>query len=125
MNVSTQAHNTAVLGDCGRLKITSHTKVKALKFWLRLINMPSSRYAKMAYERELGDLQMGKSNCASTVRDTLRQTGFYYVWLNQGVESEGSFISEFAQRVNDNYRQEWFVQISTTLSYYKLIQNQV
>ena len=53
----------------------------------------------------------GKQCWATEVRERLCETGFYCVWLQQGVGDVISFLYVFKQRLLDMFTQEWTADI--------------
>ena len=49
----------------------------------------------------------GKQCCTMEVQKLLCKTGFYFVWLQQGVGDVKSFLYVFKQRLLDMFTQEW------------------
>ena len=43
------ACNVAVMEECGRLPVYIDSKVRGLNYWMKLIEMPNTRYAKKCY----------------------------------------------------------------------------
>ena len=79
--------------------------------------METNRIPNQAY-RLLQNLDaQGKVNWVSKVRITLENTGFNFVWLNQGVGHEKRFLIEFKQRAIDIVKQEWFSGIRDSNRY--------
>ena len=113
LGVTRRAPGPAVLGDCGRHSIFSHTVMKYIKFWLKIIRLPNHRYTKKCYIM-LRDLDSkGKKTWATNVRSILQSYGFGYVWLNQEVANESYFVKFFKQRVLDIDSQNWESKIYT------------
>ena len=50
------SHNSAVLGECGRLPLCVVYMKKCIKFWLKLLHMPEERYPRASYNmlKEIG-----------------------------------------------------------------------
>ena len=95
------------MGDCGRYPmIISFTK-SCIKYWLRSLHLPGSRYVRKCYEMLRMLDTSGKINWVTKVRQTLYKNGFGYIWENQGVRNEDLFLSEFTQRMKDQYLQTW------------------
>ena len=44
---------------------------------------------------------------ASDIKNILGRSGFYFVWLNQGVENVKTFLAAFGQRLVDIVIQKW------------------
>ena len=45
------------------------------------------------------------------IREILCKTGFYFVWLQQGVGDVKSFLCVFKRRLSDMFTQEWTADI--------------
>ena len=53
----------------------------------------------------------GKNCWVTGIRENLCKTGFYFVWLQQGVGDVKSFLCIFKQRLLDMFTQEWTADI--------------
>ena len=75
----------------------------------------------------LSDLEQypTEKSWAKSVKTLLENSGFYNVWLNQGVENEDVFLPIFKQRLKDNYLQLWNSELdmSTRARTYRLFCN--
>lgn len=49
LGLPTHTSNLATLGDCGRFPIHVHCAKKCIKYWLKILNMPNTRYVKCCY----------------------------------------------------------------------------
>lgn len=49
INVPLKTCNLGVLGDCGRYPLYIETSKRALKYWIKILRMPSDRYVKKCY----------------------------------------------------------------------------
>ena len=112
LGVGKAACNEAVLGEVGRLPMFVQYHKKCIKYWLKLIEMSTTRCPFACYKmlKELDD--NGRHTWASNVRILLSRYGFGHVWLNQGVGDSIRFIKEFYQRICDCATQEWNTQKS-------------
>ena len=52
-----------------------------------------------------------KKRCASDITNILCRSGFYFVWLNQGVEDVKTYLAVFRQRLVNIFIQEWLSTI--------------
>ena len=55
-----------------------------------------------------------EKNWMSELRKILFENGFGYVWNNQGVLNEKSFLTIFERRLKDVYIQNWYETISNS-----------
>ena len=85
---------------------------KCIKYWLKLIEMSTTRYPFACYKMLKESDDNGRHNWASNVRILLSRYGLGHVWLNQGVGDPVIFIKEFYQRICDCAIQEWNTQKS-------------
>ena len=69
--------------------------------------MEQSRLPNQAYRMLVTLDENGKQFWATEVRELLCKTGFYFVWLQQGVGDVKSFLYVFKQRLLDMFTQEW------------------
>ena len=101
MCVGLRACNAAVLGDCGRFPIWIESAKRCIKYWIKILSMPDTRYVKKCYSmlKLLDDY--GQTNWATNVKQLLFSSGFGYVWLNQHVPQPNRFISALVQRLRN------------------------
>ena len=107
LGLDTRTPNHMVYGDLGRFPLYINACVKAIRYWLKLTKMDSSRLPKQAYIMLQNSNIRGKSNWARTVKDLLQKLGFGYVWINGGVNSAKYFANQINQRLRDWFIQEW------------------
>ena len=76
---------------------------------------------KSAYNMLYNLCECGKKNWVSMVKDILFRYGFGVAYINQGNGDVDKFMSEFTQRVKDNFLQEWNnnIQSLPKLDYYR------
>ena len=56
--------------------------------------------------------KQNRSYLATEVKNLLFRNGFGYAWIHQEVGNEVEFLKSFVQRINDIYRQKWFLDIN-------------
>ncbi|WP_295539720.1 hypothetical protein, partial [Thiolapillus sp.] len=77
-----------------------------LSLSLKITRLPNQAY------RMLISLDENGKNCWVTgIREVLCKTGFYFVWLQQGVGDVKSFLCVFKRRLLDMFTQEWTADI--------------
>ena len=111
LNVPLKVSNKLVYGEVGRYPLYVNSSVRCIKYWLKLISLDFSRLPKQAYIMLKNLDERGKTCWVTHVKNTLFSLGFGFVWLQQGVGCEKSFISIFKQRMSDIYMQEWYGSI--------------
>ena len=62
---------------------------------------------KSAYNMLYNLCESGKKDLVSMIKDILFRYGFGVTFVNKGVENFNKFMSQFRQRVKDNFLQEW------------------
>ena len=73
--------------------------------------MEQSRSPNQAYRMLVNLDENGKQCWATETRELVCKTGFYFVWLQQGVGGVKSFLCVFKQRLLDTFTQEWTADI--------------
>lgn len=107
LNVPLKVSNKLVYGEVGRYPLYINSAVRCIKYWLKLLKLDISRIPRQAYVMLKNLDEQGKTCWATYVKNTLFSLGFGYVWLQQGVGCENTFVSLFKQRMFDMYLQEW------------------
>jgi hypothetical protein len=107
LGVPIKTPNKMVYGELGRYPLYINSAIRSLKYWFRLLQMESNRLPKQAYSMMYVLDQNGKRCWASEIRELLSKMGFYYVWVNQGVNNIDVFLEEFKQRLIGQFAQEW------------------
>ena len=77
----------------------------------RLLQMEHTRLPNQAYRMLTGLDENGKNCWVTGIREVLCKTGFYFVWLQQGVGDFKSFLCVFKRRLLDIFTQEWTADI--------------
>jgi hypothetical protein len=112
LGVPSHTPNIAVLGETGRLPMYVLYFKKCVKFWLKILSMPSYRYPRASYGMLLSLDNLGRQTWATSVKNLLYKYGFQHVWDQQGVGNEAVFLREFVNRVSQSYMEEWEFDMS-------------
>ena len=74
-----------VLGECGRLPLCTTYYISCIRYWCKLLTMPSHRYPKQCYIilKSLDDA--GKNCWATKIKSLLYKYGFGFIWISQDV----------------------------------------
>ena len=107
LNIGMDACNLSVLGDTGRYPVQIMASKRVIKYWIRILKLPKSRFVKLCYNMLLHYDKLGYSNWVTLVRTNLYSNGFGHVWEQQHIENEKLFIYKYNQRLRDQYMQEW------------------
>ena len=106
LGMPSRTPNKMVYGELGRYPLFIAPHVRCIKYWFRLLYMEQSRLPNQAYRMLVNLDENGKQCWATEVRELLCKTGFYFVWLQQGVGDVKSFLYVFKQRLLDMFTQE-------------------
>ena len=117
LSVPLHASNKMAYGETGRYPLKIRTIIKSIKYWLKLIKLPSSRLCKQAYEMLLRQHERGNKNWVDQVKNVLTQNGFGLVWITQEVGNDNVFISEFKDRLICSYKQNWHAALEENSKY--------
>jgi hypothetical protein len=125
LSVSQKTPNTLIYGELGRYPLHINAQIKAIKYWLRLVEMADDRIPKAAYNKlkELNDKD--KDTWVGGIKSCLCRNGFGNVWMFQEVGNKNAFLRVFKQRLIDCFAQNWQDKIhnSQRLSKYGEIKN--
>ena len=73
--------------------------------------MEHTRLPYLAYRMLISLDENGKNCWVTGIREVLCKTGFYFVWLQQGVGDVKSFLCVFKRTLLDMFTQEWTANI--------------
>ena len=109
LRIPKRSPNIFARGELGRYSVFTNRCLKLVKYWLRILNMDENRYPKICYKLQCKWLKHNsRTDCwARHVKELLEGNGFGYVWYNQDVNDERSFISAFKERLLDIDIQCW------------------
>ena len=68
LNISTHCSNAKLYAETNRYPLQITFKIKCIKYWLRLINLPNTRICKQAYDSLLLLSENGSENWVSRVK---------------------------------------------------------
>ena len=107
LNVPENSCNDAIMGDLGRFPLYITTAKRCIKYWLRIVKLPSDRYVRLCYEMLKYFDEMGHVNWVTYLRTNLFSNGFGYIWQTQTVNNEPLFINRYLQCLKDQCIQTW------------------
>ncbi|MEW8544974.1 MAG: reverse transcriptase family protein, partial [Candidatus Thiodiazotropha sp.] len=110
-----------VLGECGRYSMAVFYMTQCIKYWIKLVQMPTHRYPHQCYKMLRSLDEAGRTTWASHIRSLLFEHGFGYVWVANTVGDANRFIKIFKQRIKDISVQNWKSRIeeSPKANHYK------
>jgi hypothetical protein len=80
---------------------------RAICYWLKLLTLQKHRYVYKCYNMLKSLDSVGHTYWVTHLRKNLMSNGFSYVWNAQYVVNEKSFLSEYVQKLKDQYIQIW------------------
>ena len=125
--VKTSTPNSFVYGELGVYPLTLERNYRILKYWFKILRSNDTSFLKKMYNDMLlfDVLHPDKVTWVTLFKNMLYRHGFGYVWMNQSVVCEHSFLIEFKQRMYDIHLQEWETELNMTSNFriYKQIKN--
>ena len=112
LGVTPRTPNTLVQGELNRYPLSIDAKLKAVKYWGKLIQLDSTRLPRQAYERELKETNK-PGNWAEGIKQLLTTNGFAFIWENEGYECSKAMFRNFKQSLVDQFWQNWHSDIET------------
>ena len=113
LNVSIRTPNNLVYGETGRYPLRINAQLKSIKFWLRLLKMPTERIPRKTYNMLLALHENDKNTWVSSVCFLLYKYGFDEAWENQGVGNEKLFLNVLKTRLCDEFYSNWSNDMQT------------
>ena len=111
LGVPIRTQNKMVYGESGRCPLFVASYVRCVKYWFRFLQMEHTRLPNQAYRMLISLDENGKNCWVTGIREVLCKTGFYFVWIQQGVGDVKSFLCVFKRRLLDTFTQEWTADI--------------
>ena len=112
-----------IYGDTGRFPMYIQATIRSVKYWLRLLKMENRRYPRKVYQ-----MMLGSSNYtwAGKIRDVLFDYDLHYVWAEQSVQEEKSFLKELRDRMILRYKESWYNKLhrSERCALYRIFKNE-
>lgn len=103
------------------LTIWWKAKLRAVSYWIKIINMPETRYVKAAYRRQRELARSGMSCWASGVEGFLSNMGYRDVWETEMPDMYRDFIADLRTRTDAQAYAELLaeVQDKPSLEYHR------
>ncbi|RUM93601.1 MAG: hypothetical protein DSZ28_07615 [Thiothrix sp.] len=106
LNVSSRTPNTLVYGELGRFPLSVNATIRCVKYWLKILGMPLSRYPRKVYQMLLSRNTEGE-NWVTVVKAALIRYGFEQEWSRQIVHDDRALIRILRQRLIEEFDNEW------------------
>ena len=112
IGVSSKTPRQLVYGELNRYPLVIDSKIKTLKYWLKLQEMEDNRIPKQAYMRDEKEMHINTHSWSREIKNMLERNGYGYIWINKGTMFTRSFLKSFKQRLVDQFWQEWHQKIT-------------
>jgi hypothetical protein len=117
LSLSDKTPNQLVYGDTGRYPLFIESTLSALRYWLKIKNMPIERFPKQALMKMQSTLERdgyeSMKNWACRIKICLDTYGYSDVWTN-GVVNVNAFIRSFKQSMIDKFRSDWATKLESS-----------
>ena len=111
LGLPTNCVNLVALGELGRPSFHVHSIMKLIHGWLRFLKHSDQRFTSHCYKEQFRLSDSFTKSWGCSVKTVLCSMGFSFVWMNQGVEDEHSFLKSFRQRLLDIDAQNWSAEV--------------
>ena len=103
--VTKKTPNCLIYSEVGRYPLYIESTLRAVKYWIRIVNMDCNRLPKLALMREVKEAEK-TNNWALNIKKVLDKYGFGYVWNENGTLQGRGFLKALKERMVDVFRQE-------------------
>lgn len=123
LGVSARTPAIALLAETGRYPMYIKCYKQHIKYWLKILDMPDTRYPKACYQMLYQIDQQHRDTWVGSIRTLLCEHGFQDTWEAQYVENKEQFVQEFVNRVKNEYDRKWSYALSQSpkLSLYHML----
>ena len=121
LGVKVTTNSCVVYAETGRFPLHIDINLCMIKYWIKILNSDVKKLIHVAYNTMLQHPE--KYAWIKHIKDLLCCHGFGYIWNDQAVANEKTFINLFEQRIKDEFIQKCFndIQISDRCRLYKEI----
>ena len=114
LHLPVQTPSIIAYGETGRYPIAITAKIRVIKYWLRILQMDSSRYPLKVYNMML---QSDKTNWAKDIENMLCRYGFEKVWREQSVDNVPVFLSDLRESLITEFVRDWSSKLESSMRY--------
>ena len=120
LSVSNKTPNTLVYGESGRYHLYIDSSLSAIRYWLKVLKMPETRYPKQCLIHMTSMLEKGERQRHFTVpwikkiKDCLVKFGFTEVWINQGTCNERTFLKQLKDKMIEDFKIDWYQKLENS-----------
>ena len=112
LGVHSNTSNLATYGETGRYPLLLRQKVKAIKYWHRILQMQNDSLVKIVYDNLLSLHRSGFRTWATHIKNALYQEGLGEVWDSQICNVP--IVNAFSVSVYNRYQTNWISMINNT-----------
>ena len=91
----------------GRYPLALHYFQRCIKYWLKVIQIPTARYPHLCYQVIYRLHNNGRHTWATDIALLLTKFGFQHVWAQQGVGNEDVFFELLCLRLKNHFKSNW------------------
>ena len=98
--------NTSNLGcraELGRFPLILEIYISIIKYWVRLIKLPSDRLVVEALNTNLNIQSQGCFSWTTLVKFILKQADMEHIWTTKNTQNENQFIKNLKQKLQNKY----------------------
>ena len=107
----------ALLGETGRYPLGLVCKIRLVKYWAKIVNLPDYSLPKVAYSVYMNLFRQGRVvKWLNVVQRTLSDTNQGLIWRSQKVENPRKLIRTVKEQLIQQYRNMWHGLASTFTS---------
>ena len=118
LNVGEKTPNTLVYGETGRYSINIDVTLSYIKYWLKVMKLPISRFPRQVLAllyRTLDQIDAkSKQNWLTKVRDCLKDNGFSDVWEAGEVYNEDAFLRILKNKLIETFKLNWMSKLRSS-----------
>ena len=113
LKLPSHCSNSLLYGETERYPLHICSIMNSLRYWVKLLKLPTSRLNKQANLMLLNMHNSRHNNWANGIKEILETNGFSYLWTIQAVANKNSFLSMFRERLTDCFYQTWSEKIKS------------
>jgi hypothetical protein len=105
----------ALYGELGRIPLAHIAFLRMLRFWIRILSLPQSRFVKLAYLEMLDIFRANpiRSPWCEFLSSALARFGLADAWNNQVIPNPNSFYIQVRSKVFEYFTNSWLTGITT------------
>ena len=113
LNVKKSTPNCFVYGELGVYPLHLERKIRIFKYWVKIVNSSECSFIRQMYNELVSQsiLQPSTKTWVTLFKEMLFKMGLGEYWEYQDLINPKFYITEFTQRLYDNYDQEWSSEV--------------